>query len=160
MAIQDMIFGSNIDAIAVSIAMLILRVFVGALFIVHGAPKLYGPARKQMRDSMKQLGIPGPLFDLVGVLEFLGGIALIIGFLTRIASSLLALEMVGTTILYITKLYYAPIPRGYTESMFKATRGYMFGWELDSVLLASGLAIAIIGPGTISIDNLVLTKLR
>ncbi len=68
--------------------------------------------------------------------------------------------MVGTTILYITKLYYAPIPRGYTEPMFKATRGYMFGWELDSVLLASGLAIAIIGPGTLSIDSLVLTMLR
>lgn len=159
MAIQDMIFGSYIDTIAVSIAILILRVFVGALFIVHGAPKLYGPARKQMRDSMKQLGIPGPLFDLVGLLEFLGGIALIIGFLTRIAASLLALEMLGTTILTLTKLYYAPIPRGYAEPMFKATRGYMFGWELDSVLLASGLAIAIIGPGALSIDSLVLAML-
>lgn len=159
MAIQDMIFQSYIDTIAVSVAILILRVFVGALFIVHGAPKLYGPGRKQMRDSMKQLGIPGPLFDLVGLLEFLGGIALIIGFLTRIAASLLALEMLGTTILYLTKLYYAPIPRGFAEPMFRATRGYMFGWELDSILLASGLAIAIIGPGILSIDSLVIAML-
>jgi putative oxidoreductase len=149
------IFNTIQDLIVISIAILFPRIFVGALFIVHGIPKLFGPARKPMRDRMKQLGIPGTLFDLVGLLEVLGGIALLLGILTKIAASLLAIEMIGTTIFNITKLYKAPLPRGYVEPMFKATKGYMFGWELDTVLLASCIAIALIGPGVFSIDSLI-----
>ncbi|MEM4970803.1 MAG: DoxX family protein [Sulfolobales archaeon] len=154
------IFSTTQDITYISIAVFFLRIFVGALFIVHGLPKLAGPWRKPMRDGMAQLGIPGPLFDLVGVLEFLGGLALIIGFLTRIAAALLALEMIGTTIFYIARLYNAPIPRGYAEPMFKATKGYMFGWELDTVLLASCIALALIGPGVFSLDSLVSIFVR
>jgi putative oxidoreductase len=109
---------------------------------------------------LSQLGIPGLLFDLVGLLELLGGLALVIGFLTRIAAALLALEMIGTTIFYITKYYKAPLPRGFAEPMFKATKGYMFGWELDTVLLASCIAIVLIGPGIFSIDIIVWTLVR
>lgn len=153
------IFATSQDMVYTSIAVFIIRVFVGVLFIVHGAPKLFGAARKPMRDGMKSFGIPGPLFDLVGLLEFLGGVALIIGLLTRIAAALLALEMVGTTILYITRLYKAPLPRGYVEPMFKATRGYMFGWELDTILLASCAAVAILGPGMLSLDSFIASAL-
>ena len=155
-----MIFSTIQDMVYISIASLVLRIFVGALFIVHGLPKLAGQWRKPMRDGMSQLGIPGLLFDLVGLLELLGGLALVIGFLTRIAAALLALEMVGTTILYIAKLYKAPLPRGFAEPMFKATKGYMFGWELDTVLLASCIAIVLIGPGIFSIDIIVWTLVR
>jgi len=155
-----MIFSTIQDMVYISIASLVLRIFVGALFIVHGLPKLAGQWRKPMRDGMSQLGIPGLLFDLVGLLELLGGLALVIGFLTRIAAALLALEMIGTTILYITKLYKAPLPRGFAEPMFKATKGYMFGWELDTVLLASCIAIVLIGPGIFSIDIIVWTLMR
>ncbi len=147
------------DIIAISVGLLFLRIFTGSLFLVHGVPKLFGSSRKTMRDSMRQLGIPGSLFDAVALLEVLGGIALIVGFLTRIAGILFSLEMFSTTILYITKIYYLPIPRGYTEQAFKSTRGYMFGWELDSVLLASSIAISLIGPGILSIDYLLTTLL-
>ncbi|MHB8567376.1 MAG: DoxX family membrane protein [Nitrososphaerales archaeon] len=53
-------------------------------------------------------GMPGGFFDLVAILEFLGRIFLIIGLLTQIASSLLALEMVGTTLLHVTS--FASLP--------------------------------------------------
>jgi len=150
-----MIFSTTQDMVYISIAVFFLRIFVGALFIVHGLPKLAGQWRKPMRDGMAQLGIPGLLFDLVALLELLGGLALVIGFLTRIAAALLALEMLGTTIFSVTKFYKAPIPRGFAEPMYKATKGYMFGWELDTVLLASCIALALIGPGIFSIDSLI-----
>jgi uncharacterized membrane protein YphA (DoxX/SURF4 family) len=143
------------NPLLLGIAAIIIRVFVGALMIIHGYPKLFGPSRKMMRDNMKQLGIPGFLFDIAGLLEFIGGIALIFGFLTRIAALLFAIEMIGTTIIYITKLYNAPIPRGYIEPMFKATKGYIGGWELDTVILAASIAILIIGPGIFSIDYII-----
>jgi uncharacterized membrane protein YphA (DoxX/SURF4 family) len=143
------------NPLLLGIAAIIIRVFVGALMIIHGYPKLFGPSRKMMRDNMKQLGIPGFLFDIAGLLEFIGGIALIFGFLTRIAALLFAIEMIGTTIINITKLYNAPIPRGYIEPMFKATKGYIGGWELDTVILAASIAILIIGPGIFSIDYII-----
>ncbi|ABW02099.1 DoxX family protein [Caldivirga maquilingensis] len=157
MSILGLILGTYSGYLTVSVAALVLRVFVGVNFMVHGLPKLTGESRRSMRDGLtKLLNIPGALFDLTALLEFIGGLVLVLGLLTRIAAILLALEMVITTILYITKLYNAPLPRGWTEPMFKATKGYMFGWELDTLLLASSIALAVIGPGALSIDHLIL----
>lgn len=157
----QLVFGTSNEVLFLSIAVLFLRIFVGVLFIIHGMPKLFNKdARKMMRDSFKSLGIPYALFDSVALLEFLGGIALLIGLLTKIAGLLFTFEMIGTTILYITKLYNAPMPRGALEPMFKATKGYMFGWELDTVLLASSLTLFLIGPGIFSIDNIVFLMLK
>jgi len=157
MSIHELIFGTWSNPVSLGLAALSLRIFMGALFIVHGIPKLRGESRRTMRESMAQLGIPKPLFDLVGLLEVLGGIALLLGLLTRLAAILFAIFMIGNIIFYVTKLYKVPIPRGYMEPAFKATRGYMFGWELDSILLASSIAIALTGPGPFSIDYLILT---
>ena len=155
----ELFFGTLTDQLVVGVSVLVLKVFVGALMIVHGAPKLSGPARSQMRDGFKQLGVPGPLFDLVGILELLGGLFLILGLLTRLVALLFALEMVGNIALYLTKLYKAPIPRGWVEPFFKATKGYVGGWELDTLILASSVALVLVGPGLLSIDQLILQAL-
>ena len=136
------------------IASLAVRIAIGSLMMIHGLPKLSGPARPQMREGMKQIGIPGVLFDLVGVLEFVGGLFLLIGLLTRIVSILFILEMIGNIILYNTVLWKAPIPRGALEQGFKQTHGYLTGWELDKVILASSIVTLILGGGTFSIDTL------
>jgi putative oxidoreductase len=135
-------------------ATLAVRITTGVLMIIHGMPKLMGPARQQMRSGMKQMGIPGGLYDLVGILEFLGGIFLLIGLLTRIVSILYILEMIGTIILYNTVLYKAPIPRGAMEEAFKRTHGYLGGWELDTLVLSSAIVTLILGGGAFSLDRL------
>lgn len=136
------------------LSLLVARIFVGVLFFIHGLPKLAGVGRKEMRGGMAQMGVPGPLFDLAAILETLGGLALILGFLTRLVSLLFVLEMIGTTILYLTVLYKAPIPRGMMEEGFKRTRGYLTGWELDTVLLGAAILFATFGPGTFSLDSI------
>lgn len=126
------------------IGLLALRVATGALYIVHGSAKVRQPSRGQMRQTMGQLGIPGPLFDLVAVLEIAGGLGLILGLLARVASVLYALFMVGNIVLYLTKLSKPPI-----------NKGYVGGWELDSVLLAAAILVALTGPGVFSVDRLI-----
>jgi putative oxidoreductase len=138
-----------------SLGALALRLAAGALMMVHGAPKLLGAQRAAMKEGMKGVGVPGALFDLVALNEFLGGLALVLGLLTRLAALLIAIEMVGTIVLYNTRLWKAPIPRGYIEQAFKQSHGYLGGWELDSLLLAMGIALFIIGPGWLSADFLV-----
>ncbi len=129
---------------AIGLATLALRVFTGASFLSHGYPKLFGKNRAQNRGFMSQMGIPGGLFDAVGLLEFLGGIFLILGLLIPIASSLLAIEMLATTLLQISKLRKPPI-----------NSKYVGGYEIDTLLLASSVALFLLGAGLFSIDYLI-----
>lgn len=79
----QLLLGTSQGLVVSSIAALVLRVFVGVNFMVHGSPKLFGPGRRDMRTGMSQLlGIPG---------KFIGGLALLLGLLTRIATLLLAI---------------------------------------------------------------------
>ncbi|MBI4257511.1 MAG: DoxX family protein, partial [Thaumarchaeota archaeon] len=119
-------------------ATLPLRLTLGVAFIIHGYPKLAGPTAKQARDGMKTLGVPPVVTTLTALLEFVGGIALILGFLTPIASFLLAIEMVATTILSKNKLQ----------------KKYVLGYELDIAYAAGALSLLLLGGGPISIDAL------
>lgn len=115
-----------------------LRLAVGISFIFHGYPKLRGQSRVQTLQFMKSIGIPGVLVNLVALLEFLGGIGLVVGFLTQFIGILIFLEMIGTTILSKTKL----------------GKKYMLGYELDVAYLAMALSLVFLGSGTLSIDQL------
>ncbi len=140
-------------------ALLIVRIALGFTMVVHGFPKLVGPARPHMRSGMAQLGIPPLLFDLVGLLELLGGIFLIAGFLTRIVAILFALQMVGTIALYLSVLgRLVPPPEVLSQMVAnsrRVMRGFIAGvsgWELDLLILAMALLLLTTGAGALSID--------
>ncbi len=69
----------------------LLRIGAGLLFMQHGAQKLFG--------AFGGFGAPGQhaalasQFGLAGVLEFFGGLLIVVGFLTRPVAFLLAGEM-------------------------------------------------------------------
>lgn len=114
------------------------RIVLGALFLVHGWPKI-----RDLRGTaswVKGTGWSGgaAFAVLFSFLEFLGGLALILGFLTQIAAALLALEMVATTIFAKKQL----------------GKKFVGGYELDIAYLFFALAIALLGPGPWSIDRL------
>ncbi len=145
----------------VDIGLLVLRVVLGFIMVVHGAPKLFGPMRKQMRGGMSQLGIPGGLFDLAGLLEFVGGIALIIGFWTQVAGLLFFIEMIGTIVLYLSKLGKFVPPPEVLQQMVAGSRQFMRGfmsgvggWEFDLLILAAALLLVFTGAGAYSVDSL------
>jgi putative oxidoreductase len=119
-------------------AALVGRIALGALFLVHGIPK--------MKDLRKPVGFVvgtgwpgGAMFAvLFSLLEFFGAIALILGLLTQIVAVLFVLEMVATTIF----------------SKVKLQKKFVLGYELDVVYAAFALVLAILGPGAFSIDKL------
>ena len=126
------IFGTHL-----SIALVLLRLAIGSLYIYHGYPKL-GAARKGTAEWLKSIGFPGWLATLAGVVEFFGGIALILGIFTSIVAVLSALWMIATTWL----------------SMAKIKKKYAGGYELDITLLLVSLALAAVGGGSFSLDYL------
>ena len=124
---------TNIDLSSV-----ILRLAVGTLFMVHGYPKLTAAQRKQGGAWMKSMGLPAAMVPFGGVVEFFGGLALILGLLTPIVAILSALWMLSTTGFSITKL----------------KKKYAGGYEIDVTLFLAALALALLGSGIYSIDYL------
>src|SRR5580700_9589702 len=74
------------------LALLMLRVGLGVVFISHGYPKLFTQSQ-HTAEAFAHLGFPGYFAYISGVLELFGGILLIVGLFTRIAGLLLAVEM-------------------------------------------------------------------
>lgn len=112
-----------------------MRLVIGVFFIVHSQAK-FGSGFGQFLSS---LGISPELAVPVGLLELLGGILLIIGILSRIASSLIAVDMLGA-IIYVKKV-----------RMFSGNQGI----ELELLALAMLLSVIILGPGRLSIAHAV-----
>jgi putative oxidoreductase len=129
----QILFGSSVD-----LPSLILRLAIGTLFIIHGYPKLTAAQRTQGGAWMKSMGMPAAMVPFGGVVEFFGGLALILGILTPIVAALSALWMLSTTWFVTTK----------------AKKKYVGGYEIDITLFLAALALALLGSGIYSIDHL------
>ena len=90
------------------------------------------------KGFFSSVGLPPEMALLIGMLELIGGAILVAGVLTRIASSLLAIEMLAVMI-YIKKLH-----------SFSGQGGL----ELDLLAFAILLTMIVLGPGRISISHI------
>ena len=129
----------------------VLRLAVAAVFIAHGAQKLFGIwggyGLTGTAGYFEQLGLrPGyALAVLVGVVEFGGGIMLVLGALTLIASLALALNM-GVAVWKVHAV------NGFFLN-WTNTPGQGHGIEFNLVLIGALIALMLGGPGAVSIDG-------
>ncbi|WP_086481899.1 DoxX family protein [Oceanospirillum sanctuarii] len=133
------------------LAALVLRVPVGLVLAAHGAQKLFawfgGYGLEGTGQWMASIGLePGYLMALLaGSAEFFGGLALVLGLLTRPAALVTAFTM-------LIAIFSVHIGNG----LFMANNGYEYGL----VLTVIGLALAIQGGGRLALDNLIADKLK
>lgn len=111
-----------------------LRLVLGTAFIVHGLEK-FSP---EFASYMPSFGIPLQMQIPLALAELVPGILLIIGVLSRISASLLAVIMLGAifVVLHATS---------FTGQM---------GYEYPLALLAANLIVIVIGPGRISLSHI------
>ena len=120
---------------------LVLRVVLGGLFIWHGIDK-FDVGIDMIKDMFTMWGVPAPglTAPLTAIIEIGAGTILVLGVGTRIAAMLLSAVMIGA-------LIYVKQDLGIISSQ------PMPGAELDLAMLAGLIAVMILGPGTISVDD-------
>ncbi len=125
----------------INIGLTILRLAVGVIFVAHGGQKIFVFGFDGLGAAFGQMGIPmaGIVGPFVGLVELLGGLALITGLLTRLASLGLASTMVVAIFLVHLK-----------SGFFNPA-----GIEFPLSLLGSTALLAITGSGAWSIDALI-----
>ncbi|TFB16272.1 DoxX family protein [Microbacterium sp. 3H14] len=123
--------------------LLVLRVVVGAIFAAHGAQKIFEFTIPGTIGSFADMGVPLAEIaaPVVAFLELVGGILLILGFLTRPVGILLTIDMA-------VALALVHLPAG----LWVAEGGY----EFVAVLGVAALALTLTGAGRYSIDGAAL----
>jgi putative oxidoreductase len=132
------------------LGLLALRVGVGGTLVAHGAQKLFGwfggTGLEQTSAMFEQLGFrPGqPNAIAAGLGEAGGGALLAVGLGTPGAGAAVAGTMIVASSMHV-------------DQGFFATKG---GFEYPAVLGWSAAALALTGPGTLSLDHVLGHRLN
>jgi putative oxidoreductase len=118
------------------------RVFCGIVFIVHGTPKIMNLAAAQER--FVGMGFAGWMAIPIAVLEFFGGILLVVGFLTRPIVALFILEMIVAGV----KVH---LPHGF--EVYHMGDPTARGYEYVLALILLLVTVMMFGAGPVSIDG-------
>ncbi|EKO3677428.1 DoxX family protein [Vibrio metschnikovii] len=130
---------------------LALRIPIGIIFMAHGAQKLFGwfggYGLEGTGQWMASIGLgPGMLMAfLAGSGEFFGGLAILLGILTRPAAAVLSVTM-------LVAIFAVHFEHG----LFMSNGGY----EFALALLAASVSLMMSGSGKLSIDQIISQRLR
>ncbi|MCJ8306568.1 MAG: DoxX family protein [Nitrosopumilus sp.] len=112
-----------------------LRSALGVIFILHGISK-FNPG---FAENLPNMGLPAEMQIPLALAELVPGILIIIGVLSRLSASLILIIMLGAIFMV----------KGASNITGKG------GIEFDLILLASALVILIVGPGRISLVQVI-----
>ena len=125
-----------------------LRVVLGVVFFAHGAQRMLGwfggDGFQGTMGTLTQTGMPAPVAVLIICAQFFGGLGLVAGLLTRIAS-------LGVAGLMIGAIFMVHLPNGFFMNWMGTQKGE--GSEYHLLALAMATALLLRGAGAFSLDR-------
>jgi putative oxidoreductase len=121
---------------------LVTRIWVGANMMIHGYSKLRN-LKQAAKETKQSLGIPTGATYTATILEFFGGIFLIIGLIVPIVGLFFAIFMIANVIMKKKKMnasYIAPEKASY---------------EIDITYLILSIVLIVLGAGAFSVDSVI-----
>ena len=119
------------------LALLVLRIVLGAIMIGHGYPKVFG-GLPEHAQHVTNLGLPGWLAYCSAAAEFFGGILLLVGLFTPIAALAIFINMSVA----IWKVHW--------KNGLLGSGGYQFPLSLAAI----AFALIFLGAGPIALDSI------
>lgn len=122
----------------------ILRIVTGIVFAAHGGQKLFVYGFPGVTGAFAKMGVPMPglMGPFIALLEFFGGLALVVGLLTRLAALGLMFDMLGAILLvHLAAGFFLPA-----------------GYEFALILFTASLALVLAGPGSLSVDAAIAAR--
>jgi putative oxidoreductase len=126
-----------------------VRIILGVVFFAHGAQKTLGwfggaGLRSTLKVFREHLQIPEPLALLAVEAEFLGGLGLIVGLLSRVAA-------LGIAVVMIVALLAVHWRFGFFMNWYGEKEGH--GIEYHILALALAAVVIFKGAGAFSLDK-------
>jgi putative oxidoreductase len=136
-------------------AAFVLRLALGIVFFAHGAQLALGWFGGHLfRESMagfEKMGMPPVVAALVILAQFLGGLGLLVGLLTRIAAFGIFAVMLGAIFMIHVKVGFF---------MNWAGRQHGEGYEFHLLAIAMTIVLMIAGGGNLSLDKAISASAR
>ena len=130
--------------IAVDLATLILRLSLGVIMISHGIPKI--KKREVLGKKWNDhYGVPKATIWLTGILQIVGGLALLVGLFTSLTSLILTLDMLAALFICIFNSHHREPFNSVTP---------VKGWDVNLLMVGALVAVMLLGGGKWSLDAL------
>ncbi len=117
----------------------LLRVALGAMFLAHGALKVFVFTLPGTAAFFASVGFPGFMAYIVAPAEILAGLALLIGFRTRLVAALSVPILIGAASVHFGNGWVFSAPKG--------------GWEYPVYLVIAAVAQSLLGAGAFAFDG-------
>ena len=128
-----------------------VRIILGVVFFAHGAQKLLGwfggaGLKETLRTLHDFVGLPVPLAFVAVMSEFIGGLGLIVGLLSRVAA-------IGICITMLSAIATVHWRFGLFMNWLGDRKGHGFEYHLLAIALA--IVVIVRGGGAFSLDRLI-----
>lgn len=117
----------------------LLRLALGAMFLAHGLMKVLVFTLPGTAAFFQSVGFPGFTAYIVAPAEVLAGIALLIGFRTRLVAAAMVPVLLGALSVHLGNGWVFSAPKG--------------GWEYPLYLVIVAIAQSLLGSGAFALDN-------
>ncbi len=117
----------------------LLRVALGAMFLAHGLLKVFVFTLPGTAAFFASVGFPGFMAYIVVPAEVLAGLALVVGFRTRLVAALTVPILIGAASVHFGNGWLFSAPKG--------------GWEYPVYLIVAAVAQSLLGAGALAFDG-------